>query len=68
MLCTLKFLRVFLSKVATSTTFYTTAVIIYSVIIDLIVCIFSLTVPFSIYELDPRIWHRVEKDLYLYTS
>jgi len=31
-------------------------------------CIFSPTVPPSTCELDPRIWHRVEKDLYLYTS
>lgn len=31
-------------------------------------CIFSPTVPPSTCELDPRIWHRVEKDIYLHTS
>ena len=35
---------------------------------NLTVCIFSPTVPSSICELNPRIWHRIEKDLYLYTS
>lgn len=34
---------------------------------DLTVCIFSSTVSPSTCELDPRIWHRIEKELYLYT-
>ena len=68
MLRALKFFKVLPSKAATSSTFYTTAVIAYLVVTDLTVCIFSPTVPPSTYKLDPRIQHRVEKDLYLYTS
>jgi hypothetical protein len=44
------------------------AVVAQPVVTDLTVCIFSLTAPPSTCKLDPRIWHRVEKDLYLYTS
>lgn len=40
----------------------------HQVVTDLTVCIFSSTVPPPTCELDPRVWHRVEKDLYLYTS
>lgn len=44
--------------------FNTTADVPHPVITDLTVCVS----PPSICELDPRVWHRVEKDLYLYTS
>jgi len=44
------------------------AVVPHPVVTDLTVRIFSPTVPPSTCELDPRIWHRIEKDLYLYTS
>lgn len=47
---------------------HTTAVVAQPVVRDLTVCIFSPTVSPSTCELDPRIWHRVEKELYLYTS
>lgn len=47
---------------------HTTAIVTHPVVTDLTVCIFSQTVPPSTCELDPRIWHRVEKDLYLHTS
>ncbi|KAH8592611.1 Metallo-dependent phosphatase-like protein [Bisporella sp. PMI_857] len=50
-----------------SSTPYTTAVA-HPVVTDLTICIFSSTVSASTCELDPRIWHRIEKDLYLYTS
>jgi hypothetical protein len=59
--------KAFPSKIAMSSTPNTTAVITYLVIIDLTVCIFSLTVS-PTYALDPRIWHHIEKDLYQYTS
>lgn len=36
------------------------------VITDLTVCTFSPTASSSTCQLDPRIWHRIEKDLYLY--
>ncbi|KAK0713404.1 Metallo-dependent phosphatase-like protein [Lasiosphaeria miniovina] len=39
----------------------------HPVVTDLTVCVFSPTVSPSTCKLDPRIWHRVEKDLYLYT-
>jgi hypothetical protein len=39
-----------------------------SVVTDLTICIFSPDAPPSTCELNPRIWHRIEKDLYLYTS
>ena len=38
-----------------------------AVVKDLTICIFS-TVPPSIFESDSRTWHRIEKDLHLYTS
>lgn len=67
-LYTLKYFGVLPSKAATSSTSHTTTVFAYPVVTDLTVYIFSPTVPPSTCELDPRIWHRVEKDLYLYTS
>jgi len=56
------------SKAATSSTSHTTAVVAHPVVTDLTVCIFSPTVSTSTCELDPQIWHRIEKELYLYTS
>jgi hypothetical protein len=38
------------------------------VVTDLTVCSFTPAASPSTCELDPRIWHRIEKDLYLYTS
>lgn len=68
MIPALEHLGVFLSKTATSSTPHTTAVDAHLVVTDLTVCI-SPTVPPSTSELDPRIWwHRIEKDLYQYTS
>lgn len=64
MLHILDFLGGFLSKAATSTTSHTMAVLPHPVVTDLTVCIS----PPSTCELDPRTWHRVEKDLYQYTS
>ena len=40
----------------------------HPVVTDLKVCVFSPTFPPSTCELDSRIWHRIEKELYLYTS
>ena len=68
MLRTLEFCGVLSSKAATSTTSHTTTVVAQRVVTDLTVCIFSPTFPPSTCKLDPRIWHRVEKDLFLYTS
>ena len=68
MLRALEFLGVFPSKTATSSTPYIIAVVAYLVVTDLTICIFSLTVSPSTCELDPRIWHCIEKELYLYTS
>ena len=39
-----------------------------SVVTDLTVCFFSPTVSLCTCEPDPRIWHRIEKELYLHTS
>src|SRR6266849_1273444 len=61
-------LGVFPSKTATSSTPHTTAVVAHPVVTDLTVYIFSPTVCPSTCELDPRIWHRIEKELYQYTS
>lgn len=44
------------------------AIVPHPVVTDLTVCIFSPTVSPSTCELDPRIWHRIEKELYLYSS
>jgi hypothetical protein len=44
------------------------AVVPHPVVTDLTVCIFSPTVSPSTCELDPRVWHRIEKELCLYTS
>jgi hypothetical protein len=68
MLRAFEFLGVFPSKTATSSTPHTTAVVAHPVVTDLTICIFSQTVSPSTCELDPRIWHRIEKELYLYTS
>ena len=68
MLRALEFLGVFPSKTATSSTPYIMAVVAHLVVTDLTVCIFSPIVSPSTYELDPRIWHRIEKELYLYKS
>jgi len=65
---TLKFLGVFSSKIATLSTPYIIAIITYLVITDLTIYIFSPIVSPSTYELDPRIWHHIEKELYLYIS
>jgi hypothetical protein len=64
---TLERFGVFPSKTATSSTAYTTAVVAHPVVTDLTVCIFSPTVSPSTCKLDPK-WHRIEKELYLYTS
>ena len=64
MLHMLDFPRVFPSEAATASPSYTTADVPHPVITDLTVC-FS---PPSTRKLNPCVWHRVEKDLYLYTS
>ena len=53
---------------ATSSTSHTTATVPHSVVTDLTICIFSPTVSPPTCEPDPRIWHRIEKELYLYTA
>ena len=68
MLRVLDFFEILLFKAATSFIFHITIVVAHSVVTNLIVCIFSSTVPSFICEPNPRIWHRVEKKLYLYTS
>ena len=62
--------RTFWFRTATSSTPQgtNTAVVAHPVVTDLTVCIFSRTISPSTCELDPRIWHRIEKELYLYTS
>lgn len=47
---------------------HATVVIPRRVITDLTIRTFAPTASSSTCELDPRIWHRIEKDLYLYTS
>ncbi|KAH8655487.1 hypothetical protein BX600DRAFT_469737 [Xylariales sp. PMI_506] len=54
-------------QTATSSISHTTAVVPYPVVTDLTVYFFSTDSP-STCKLDPGIWHRIEKDLYLYTS
>ena len=56
------------SKTATSSTPHTTAIVAHPVVTDLTIHIFSPTVSHSTCELDPRIWHRIEKELYLDAS
>jgi hypothetical protein len=51
-----------------SSTPHTTGVVAHPVVTDLTVCIFSPTVSPSTCVLDSRIWHRIEKELYLYSS
>lgn len=46
----------------------TRAILPHPVVTDLTIRIFTPTASPSTCELDPRIWHRIEKDLYLYTS
>ncbi|KAK8092716.1 Phosphatase DCR2 [Apiospora kogelbergensis] len=43
------------------------AVVPDSVVTDLTICVFQ-TVSSPVYKPDSRIWHRIEKDLNLYTS
>ncbi|KAK5202803.1 hypothetical protein LTR96_011202 [Exophiala xenobiotica] len=57
----------FPSKTPTSSTPHTT-IVAHPVVTDLTVRIFSPTVSPSTCELDPRIWHRIEKELYQYSS
>ena len=64
MLHILDFFRGFSSDTVASSPSYTMAVVPHPVITDLTVCIS----PPSVCELDPRVWHRIEKDLYLNTS
>ena len=54
----------FTSEAATAFPSYSTTVFPHQVITDLTVC-FS---PCSTCKLNPRVWHRIEKDLYLHTS
>ncbi|PQE30641.1 Phosphatase DCR2 protein [Rutstroemia sp. NJR-2017a WRK4] len=61
-------LVVFPSKTAMPPTPHTPAAVTQSVVTDLTICVFSPNDPPSTCELDPRIWHRIEKDLFLYTS
>ncbi|KAI9708265.1 MAG: purple acid phosphatase [Chrysothrix sp. TS-e1954] len=68
MLGTLDIFGAFSTKAATAPAFNTTAVNPHPVVTDLTICIVSPIASPSTCELDPRIWHRVEKDLYLYTS
>ena len=63
---TLEFLGIFSSKEATSIP-HAASVLAHPVITDLTVCS-SPTIPPSTCDLSPRKWHRIEKDLYLYTS
>lgn len=67
MLRALGFLGVLPFKMATSSIPHTQAIVARPVVTDLTVCIFPSTVSPSTCELDPRIWHRIEKELYLYT-
>jgi hypothetical protein len=65
----LDLLSVLSSKKATlSIPYHTATVVPHPVVTDLTIYIFSPTAPFSTCELDPRIWHRIEKELYLHTS
>ena len=64
MLHSLDFSRSFPSKSVTASPSRTTAVVPHPVVTDLTVCISDP----SACELDLRVWHRVEKDLFLYTS
>ena len=68
MLRTLQFFGGVSANATTSSSPHHSAVVAHPAVTDLTVCIFSPTVPPSTCELNPRIWHRVEKDLYLYTS
>lgn len=52
---------------AASSTFYTTAVTAHRIVTDLTVCFCPIVSPCTC-KLDPRRWHRIEKDLYLYRS
>ncbi|KAK4068500.1 hypothetical protein Purlil1_13796 [Purpureocillium lilacinum] len=49
-------------------TSHPTAVVPHPVVTDLTICIFSPIVSPPTCEPDPRIWHRIEKELYLHTS
>ncbi|KAL2044542.1 hypothetical protein ABVK25_012395 [Lepraria finkii] len=67
MLHALEFLGDFPSKTLISSIPHPTTVA-NPVVTDLTVCIFSPAVSPSTCELNPRQWHRIEKELYLYTS
>lgn len=58
----------YLLQTAAPRTPFATANIPRPVVTDLTVCTFSPTDSTFACKLDPRIWHRIEKDLYLYTS
>jgi hypothetical protein len=58
----------FPSKPATSFNSPNTVVVAQPVVTDLTVCFFSPTIPPSTCALDPHIWHRIEKELYLNTA
>ncbi len=68
MLRALEIFKAFPSKAAISFNSHPMAVFVRPVVTDLRVCIFSATVPLSTCDLNPRIWHRIEKDLYLYAT
>jgi Calcineurin-like phosphoesterase len=56
------------TKTSTSPTSHITADVAHPVVTDLTVTIVSPTALRSTCELDPQIWHRIDKDLYLHTS
>ncbi|KAF2632353.1 Metallo-dependent phosphatase [Macroventuria anomochaeta] len=60
--------RVLHSETVAPSTPLNTAVVGHPVVTDLTVRIFPPTVSLSTCELDPRIWRRIEKELYLRTS
>jgi hypothetical protein len=68
MLSALEFSKISPSKIGTLSTPYTNAILAHPVVTDLTVCILSPTVSPSTCELDPQLWHRIEKQLYLHTS
>ncbi|KAF2866021.1 Metallo-dependent phosphatase-like protein [Massariosphaeria phaeospora] len=68
MLQALEYLGVISPKPVTPSTPHTATVVAHPVVTDLTVRIFSPPDSPSTCELDPRIWHRIEKDLHLYAS
>jgi hypothetical protein len=55
-------------KAATSSDSHTTVVVAHPVVTDVTLCVFSPTVTPSTCALDPHRWHRIDKELYLYTA